>query len=177
MERKEELDMILKYLKLQRFYPPLVLRELMLGCDQLTMKENQLLQYALLLPPLTSAIISPPKIKRADERKVSNQKAEEKKFASLFLKDYEPLRILGSGGFGLVFEAKCKSDGRHYAVKRVHLSCKLEKEKREEGVWHNNIELIDLPDEVLDLSRMGPKVIPRRGEDKDEEMESEQSQG
>ncbi|MFO0005053.1 MAG: protein kinase domain-containing protein, partial [bacterium] len=56
--------------------------------------------------------------------------AEEKKFASLFLKDYEPLRILGSAGFGLVFEAKCKSDGRHYAVKRVHLSCnKLKKEK------------------------------------------------
>jgi hypothetical protein len=44
-------------------------------------------------------------------------------------------------------------------------------------VWHNNIELIDLPDEVLDLSRMGPKVSPRRGDDKDEEMESEQSQG
>jgi hypothetical protein len=56
--------------------------------------------------------------------------AEEKKFASLFLKDYEPLRILSSGVFGLVFEAKCKSDGRHYAVKRLHLSCStLDKDK------------------------------------------------
>ncbi len=56
--------------------------------------------------------------------------AEENKFDSLFLKDYEPLRILGSGRFVLVFEAKCKIDGRHYAVKRLHLSCNtLDKEK------------------------------------------------
>jgi hypothetical protein len=34
-----------------------------------------------------------------------------------------------------------------------------------------------LPEDVLDLSRMGPKVVSRREKSRVEEMESEQSQG
>ncbi len=47
--------------------------------------------------------------------------------------------------------------------------------RREPGVWYNNIETIDLPDEVLDLSRNGPKagnIVPEV-----EVMDSEVSQG
>jgi transcription elongation factor Elf1 len=77
----------------------------------------------------------------------------------------------------VIMDAKDKYKGSFIQVKVDADKFRLRVSRREEGVWHNNIELIDLPDEVLDLSRMGPKVIPRRGEDKDEEMESEQSQG
>jgi transcription elongation factor Elf1 len=77
----------------------------------------------------------------------------------------------------VIMDAKDKYKGSFIQVKVDAEKFRLRVSRREDGVWHNNIELIDLPDEVLDLSRMGPKVIPRRGEDKDEEMESEQSQG
>ncbi|GMT36500.1 hypothetical protein PFISCL1PPCAC_27797 [Pristionchus fissidentatus] len=40
-------------------------------------------------------------------------------FKSIFLTDYEPVKILGRGGFGVVFEAKNKLDQCHYAVKRI----------------------------------------------------------
>jgi hypothetical protein len=74
-------------------------------------------------------------------------------------------------------DAKAKYKDSFIQVKVDAEKFRLRVSRREDGVWHNNIELIDLPEEVLDLSRMGPKVIPRRDEDKDEEMESEQSQG
>jgi hypothetical protein len=51
---------------------------------------------------------------------------------------------------------------------------RLRVSRREAGVWYNDIQIVELPDEVLDLSRLGPKVIARRDE---EEMDSEQSQG
>jgi hypothetical protein len=51
---------------------------------------------------------------------------------------------------------------------------RLRVSRREAGVWYNDIETVELPDEVLDLSRMGPKVIARRDV---EDMDSEQSQG
>jgi hypothetical protein len=52
---------------------------------------------------------------------------------------------------------------------------RLRVSRREAGVWYNNIETIDLPDEVLDLSRMGPKAVdPARDL---EVMDSEGSQG
>jgi hypothetical protein len=77
----------------------------------------------------------------------------------------------------VIMDAKDKYKGSFIQVKVDADKFRLRVSRREDGVWHNNIELIDLPEEVLDLSRMGPKVIPRRDEDKEEEMESEQSQG
>jgi hypothetical protein len=32
-------------------------------------------------------------------------------------------------------------------------------------VWFNNVDKVDLPDSVLDLSRMGAKVVRNRKED------------
>jgi serine/threonine protein kinase len=36
-----------------------------------------------------------------------------------FVGDFEPLRRLGRGGFGLVFECRNKNDDCHYAIKRI----------------------------------------------------------
>lgn len=47
-------------------------------------------------------------------------------FVSRYLEDFEPIRILGKGGFGLVFEAKHRIDESHYAVKRICLPCRKE---------------------------------------------------
>lgn len=38
-----------------------------------------------------------------------------------YLEDFEHVQVLGSGGFGLVFEARHRIDERHYAVKRVRV--------------------------------------------------------
>ncbi|KAF8353643.1 pek-1 [Pristionchus pacificus] len=40
-------------------------------------------------------------------------------FESTFLRDYDPVKVLGRGGFGVVFEAINKLDQCHYAVKRI----------------------------------------------------------
>ncbi|KAG9509463.1 putative ATP-dependent RNA helicase DDX46, partial [Fragariocoptes setiger] len=50
-------------------------------------------------------------------------------FKSRYSSDFEPIRRLGRGGFGVVFEAKNKIDDCHYAVKRICLP--LEKEARD----------------------------------------------
>lgn len=36
-----------------------------------------------------------------------------------FQKDFEDIEKIGSGGFGQVFKAKHKIDGKTYAIKRV----------------------------------------------------------
>ncbi|GMR61593.1 hypothetical protein PMAYCL1PPCAC_31788 [Pristionchus mayeri] len=51
-------------------------------------------------------------------RSGSNNSASDN-FESTFLRDYEPLKVLGRGGFGVVFEARNKLDQCHYAVKRI----------------------------------------------------------
>lgn len=51
-------------------------------------------------------------------RHVSNSSNE---LSSRFENDFEPLRCLGKGGFGVVFEARNNIDDRHYAVKRITL--------------------------------------------------------
>lgn len=51
-------------------------------------------------------------------RNISNSSNES---SSRFDSDFEPLRCLGKGGFGVVFEAKNNIDDRHYAVKRITL--------------------------------------------------------
>uniref|UniRef100_A0A0A9XT10 PRKR-like endoplasmic reticulum kinase n=1 Tax=Lygus hesperus TaxID=30085 RepID=A0A0A9XT10_LYGHE len=55
-------------------------------------------------------------------------------FTSRYLTDFEPIRRLGRGGFGIVFQAKNKMDDCEYAVKRIPLPNKeeaLERMKRE----------------------------------------------
>ncbi|BET01789.1 eukaryotic translation initiation factor [Nesidiocoris tenuis] len=55
-------------------------------------------------------------------------------FHSRYLTDFEPVRRLGKGGFGIVFQAKNKMDDCEYAVKRITLPNKeeaLERMKRE----------------------------------------------
>jgi translation initiation factor 2-alpha kinase 3 len=47
-------------------------------------------------------------------------------YTSRYLADFEPIQILGKGGFGLVFEAKHRIDESHYAVKRICLPCRKE---------------------------------------------------
>nr|CAD7426267.1 unnamed protein product [Timema monikensis] len=42
-------------------------------------------------------------------------------FISRYLTDFDPVRCLGKGGFGIVFEAKNKIDDWHYAIKRIAL--------------------------------------------------------
>ena len=55
-------------------------------------------------------------------------------YSSRYLDDFEQIRLLGKGGFGVVFEAKHKIDENHYAIKRISLPMKKEhrdKVKRE----------------------------------------------
>lgn len=42
-------------------------------------------------------------------------------FSSRYLEDFEQIRCLGKGGFGVVFEARNKIDDCHYAIKRIQL--------------------------------------------------------
>ncbi|CAG2115044.1 unnamed protein product [Medioppia subpectinata] len=55
--------------------------------------------------------------------------AEHQAFNSRYESDFEPIQVLGRGGFGLVFEAKHIIDESHYAVKRIYLP--VRKEQRE----------------------------------------------
>ncbi|XP_044257355.1 eukaryotic translation initiation factor 2-alpha kinase [Tribolium madens] len=50
-------------------------------------------------------------------------------FTSRYLNDFDTLRCLGKGGFGVVFEVKQKIDECHYAIKRIVLP--NERKKRE----------------------------------------------
>ena len=50
------------------------------------------------------------------------------------------------------------------------------------GVWYNNVQEVDLPDEVLDLSRIGQRTDPVRtdkamNKDQDKEMETNSGEG
>jgi hypothetical protein len=75
----------------------------------------------------------------------------------------------------VIMDAKEKYVNNFIQVKVDAEKFRLRVSRREAGTWYNNIETIDLPDEVLDLSRMGPKVDTRRPVE--EEMDSEQQQG
>ncbi|KAI2811809.1 Eukaryotic translation initiation factor 2-alpha kinase 3 [Blomia tropicalis] len=51
-------------------------------------------------------------------------------YCSRFLQDFEPICLLGEGGFGSVYKAKHKIDEIHYAVKRVRIPKQKEKQER-----------------------------------------------
>lgn len=50
-------------------------------------------------------------------------------FNSRYVSDFDSVKCLGKGGFGVVFEAKNKIDDIHYAVKRIRLP-KIEAAKK-----------------------------------------------
>jgi hypothetical protein len=75
----------------------------------------------------------------------------------------------------VITEAKGKYPNNFIQVKVDAEKFRLRVSRREAGVWYNNIETIDLPDEVLDLSRMGPKAGDSARDV--EVMDSEGSQG
>lgn len=51
----------------------------------------------------------------------SQQSSSPFEFHSRFLEDFEPVRLLGRGAYGRVFEARKRIDEKHYAVKRIKL--------------------------------------------------------
>jgi hypothetical protein len=53
---------------------------------------------------------------------------------------------------------------------------RLKVSRRTGGVWYNNIEIVDLPDSVLDLSRFGAAVPPASSAS-DMEVEGVSEQG
>jgi hypothetical protein len=55
----------------------------------------------------------------------------------------------------------------------------LKVSRNRSGEWMNDVERIDLPDSVLDLSRTGPTFTRKQTQDQDSDsaMDSEQSQG
>ncbi|CAJ0934053.1 unnamed protein product, partial [Mesorhabditis belari] len=55
-------------------------------------------------------------------RQRANQSGSEAQFESKFLQDYEVLRVLGKGGYGVVFSARNKMDDIVYAIKRIAVS-------------------------------------------------------
>jgi serine/threonine protein kinase len=58
---------------------------------------------------------------KAEENRDLELASQEEAFPSRFLSDYEPLKRLGRGGFGIVFEARDKLVDINYAVKRIPL--------------------------------------------------------
>ncbi|KJH47565.1 kinase domain protein [Dictyocaulus viviparus] len=53
------------------------------------------------------------------QRTNSSRESDVDKFHSKFVQDFEPVKLLGHGGFGVVFEAKNRLDECPYAVKRI----------------------------------------------------------
>lgn len=51
-------------------------------------------------------------------------------YHSRYLQDFEQLKLLGKGGFGVVFEAKHKIDQSCYAVKRISLPTNAERREK-----------------------------------------------
>ena len=65
-----------------------------------------------------------------DGRKLQPQESKEQsKDTSRFITDYEPKKVLGYGGFGVVIEAHHRIDKRKLAVKRVKLPPKTDARK------------------------------------------------
>jgi hypothetical protein len=57
-------------------------------------------------------------------------------------------------------DAKAKYQNSYIQVKVDVENFRLKVSRRTGGVWHNNIETVELPVSVLDLSRFGPTAVP-----------------
>ncbi|CAH0562470.1 unnamed protein product [Brassicogethes aeneus] len=55
------------------------------------------------------------------ERRTSERESDLEVFQSRYLQDFDTVRCLGKGGFGVVFEVKSKIDECSYAIKRITL--------------------------------------------------------
>jgi hypothetical protein len=83
----------------------------------------------------------------------------------------------------VIEETKASYPNSYIQVKVDAENMKLKVSRRTAGVWHNNIDSVDLPDSVLDLSRHGPKAANKetdkqvRNDEVMEEEASEQQQG
>lgn len=67
----------------------------------------------------------------AKMRSISESSAlNEENYSSRFLEDFDLIRCLGKGGFGVVFEVRNKLDDCNYAVKRILLPTKQESRER-----------------------------------------------
>lgn len=67
---------------------------------------------------------------QAKMRSASESYCDEVNYFSRFLTDFDLVRCLGKGGFGVVFEVKNKLDDCHYAIKRILLPSKKESRER-----------------------------------------------
>jgi hypothetical protein len=77
-------------------------------------------------------------------------------------------------------EAKVKFPENYIQVKVDAENMKLKISRCRGGIWYNNVDQVELPDSVLDLSRSGPRPEPNRdqeGEMETESGDSEQPQG
>lgn len=54
----------------------------------------------------------------------SESRSQENHYVSRFTTDFEPVRCLGKGGFGIVFESRNRIDDCSYAIKRIRLPSK-----------------------------------------------------
>ncbi len=83
----------------------------------------------------------------------------------------------------VIEENKASYPNSYIQVKVDAENMKLKVSRRTAGVWHNNIESVDLPESVLDLSRHGPKTANKetdkqvRNDVDMKESASEQLQG
>ncbi len=83
----------------------------------------------------------------------------------------------------VIEETKASYPNSYIQVKVDAENMKLKVSRRTAGVWHNNIDSVDLPESVLDLSRHGPKRANKetdkqvRNDVDMEESASEQLQG
>lgn len=66
----------------------------------------------------------------AEQSSKDSSPEAEVRYNSRYLQDFEPIRLIGKGGFGLVFESKHKIDEMHYAVKRISIPAQKEKRNR-----------------------------------------------
>ncbi|KAG5680093.1 hypothetical protein PVAND_009619 [Polypedilum vanderplanki] len=67
---------------------------------------------------------------QAKLRSLSESGEREENYKSRFLEDFDLVRCLGKGGFGVVFEARNKLDDCTYAIKRIILPSKQESRER-----------------------------------------------
>ncbi|KAK5968942.1 Protein kinase domain-containing protein [Trichostrongylus colubriformis] len=67
----------------------------------------------------TLSVTSPAEQVTRQRRTTSSRESGCEPFQSKFLQDFEPVKLLGHGGFGVVFEARNRLDECPYAVKRI----------------------------------------------------------
>lgn len=85
---------------------------LFIGYFLFRIRHNRLQEVIIIEKPVEVNSVS-------TERRVSERDSEI--FTSRYINDFDTLRCLGKGGFGVVFEVKQKIDECHYAIKRITL--------------------------------------------------------